>query len=123
MVVDDNVDAAATLASLLETSGFDTVVTHDAASALQRSSGQEFDVFILDIGLPKIDGYALASLLQESRRFSNAVFIAVTGYGPNLQRERELNARIDFHFMKPVNDANLVSTIRRAAVASLSRQS
>jgi PAS domain S-box-containing protein len=123
MVVDDNADAAATLASLLQTSGFDTVVANDAASALQHSSDQEFDAFILDIGLPKIDGYALARLLQESPRFSSAVFIAVTGYGPNLQRERELDVRIDFHFMKPVNDANLVSTIRQAALASLSRQS
>jgi CheY-like chemotaxis protein len=115
MVVDDNEDAASMLAGLLDMCGVEAIVAHDAASALALVEGGIFHAFILDIGLPEIDGYALAKMLQERPRLSHATYIALTGYSRDLAREQSTAARIDFHFMKPVNTSQLLAAIRGVA--------
>lgn len=109
MLVDDNADAAATLAGLLEAAGHDVEVAHRAGDALARAAAQAPDVFLLDIGLPDLDGTALARQLRARPDTGAAVLIALTGYGLEQDRERTRAAGFDHHLVKPVD----VSTLYR----------
>ena len=110
MVVDDNVDAASMLASLLEAAGHEVEVAHRAREALDLSKRHAPDVFVLDIGLPDIDGNGLARLLRTQPGTAEAVLIALTGYGLEQDREQTRAAGFDHHLVKPV-DAGRLYTI------------
>ena len=101
LVVDDNVDAADSLASLLELEGHDTRVAHDGDNAL--SSAHEFrpDIVFLDIGMPGKDGYQVARELRSQPDTRNAVIVALTGWGAEEDRKRTRNAGFDHHLTKP----------------------
>jgi len=103
MVVDDNADAAAMLGMLLESSGHRVSIEHDALRALARSTALRPDVFLLDIGLPEIDGNELARRLRGQPETAQAVIIAVTGYGQEQDRAHSLGAGFDHHLLKPVD--------------------
>ncbi|WP_136222870.1 ATP-binding protein [Massilia sp. Mn16-1_5] len=103
MVVDDNVDAAAMLAMLLEASGHRVAVEHDPLRALARSREEAADVFLLDIGLPGIDGNELARRLRAQPETADALLVAVTGYGQENDRKATLAAGFDHHLVKPVD--------------------
>jgi len=103
MVVDDNVDAAAMLAMLLEASGHRVAVEHDPLRALVRSREEAADVFLLDIGLPGIDGNELARRLRAQPETAHALLVAVTGYGQENDRKATLAAGFDHHLVKPVD--------------------
>jgi signal transduction histidine kinase/ActR/RegA family two-component response regulator len=109
MLVDDNTDAAATLAGLLTAAGHDVEVAHRAGDALARTAAHAPDVFLLDIGLPDLDGTALAQQLRARPDTGAAVLIALTGYGLEQDRERTRAAGFDHHLVKPVD----VSTLYR----------
>jgi CheY-like chemotaxis protein len=111
MVVDDNVDAASMLAMLLEASGHEVLVEHGARQALERSRKDAPQVYLLDIGLPDIDGNELAQRLRAQPETTNAVLIAVTGYGQEKDRVRTLAAGFDHHLVKPVDTKNLISLL------------
>jgi signal transduction histidine kinase len=81
MIVDDNVDAAESLAALLRFDGHDVTVMEDAYSTIERAVEVRPDVFILDIGLPDMDGYQLVRSLRAQGATAAARFIALTGYG------------------------------------------
>jgi CheY-like chemotaxis protein len=101
VIVDDNVDAGEALAALLELDGHTVTVHHDADSALADvDAGADADAWLLDIGLPRIDGYELARRLRARR--PHALLIALTGYGQADDRERSRAAGFDHHFVKPV---------------------
>lgn len=103
MIVDDNVDAARSLASLLESEGHSVVVAEDANRALQEAASFPSQVFILDIGLPDLDGYELARRLRNIPGRSNAVFVALTGYGQAHDRMLAKAAGFDHHCVKPID--------------------
>jgi PAS domain S-box-containing protein len=103
MIVDDNVDAAATLAMLLEAFGYQASVEHDSQRALERSRSERPEVCLLDIGLPGMDGIELARRLRAQPETSHALLVAVTGYGQDSDRERALAAGFDQYFVKPVD--------------------
>jgi PAS domain S-box-containing protein len=114
MVVDDNVDAAAMLAMLLEASGHEVVVEHDAYSALDRAREERTQVCLLDIGLPEMDGNELAQQLRAHPETAGSVLIAVTGYGQEKDRQQSLASGFDYHLVKPVDTkvlASILSTI------------
>ena len=115
MIVDDNVDAAQSLASLLEVSGHHVVVAEDAASALANAEIEAIQVFILDIGLPDIDGYELARRLRAKPQTSGAVLIALSGYGQAHDRVLSKAAGFDHHFVKPSDLAALTAVLRQVA--------
>lgn len=102
LVVDDNVDAADMLAGLLESRGYIVQVAYDAPGALHIAASAHFDAALLDIGLPVIDGYELASRLRALDTTRGARLIAVTGYGLAADRQRALDAGFDHHLVKPV---------------------
>lgn len=116
MVVDDNQDAAASLAALLEASGHHVCVFENAESALSAAQDQNFDAFVLDIGLPDIDGYELARRLRATCEMERKVLIALTGYGQAHDRVLSKNAGFDHHFVKPVDGeqmAQILESIRK----------
>jgi CheY-like chemotaxis protein/anti-sigma regulatory factor (Ser/Thr protein kinase) len=110
LVVDDNEDAASLLAMLLEASGHEVMVENSARGALDRARQESPDICILDIGLPEMDGIALAGKLRAQLETANALLIAVTGYGQDEDRKATKAAGFDHHFVKPV-DIKLLTTI------------
>lgn len=116
MVVDDNVDAAQTLSALLELEGHDVITDYDPVQALARAATVERDVFILDIGLPGMDGIELAGRIKALPGKESSILVALTGYGQESDRQRSARAGFDHHLVKPVDPevlANLLSSFRR----------
>ena len=111
LVVDDNKDAAESLAILLELWGHEARRAHDGATALQLGASYRPDVIFLDIGLPGMDGYEIASRLRQMPETSAATLIAVTGYGQEEDRRRSRRAGFDQHLVKPVAPESLQSLL------------
>jgi PAS domain S-box-containing protein len=115
MIVDDNMDAATALATLLETFGHKVVVKNDAEAALLAAQESTVDAFILDIGLPDIDGYELATRLRARPECANATLIALTGYGQPNDRALGKTAGFDHYLVKPADIEKLVQMLVNAA--------
>jgi len=109
LVVDDNVDAAESLAMLLRMRGHDVVVTHNGPDALRLAEERPPAVVLLDIGLPGMDGYEVCRRFRASGRETR--IIAMTGYGLEQDRQRALEAGFDVHTTKPVAFAELVKLL------------
>jgi CheY-like chemotaxis protein len=107
MIVDDNVDAARMLSNLLEAKGHAVTVMADARSALDHSAHTPLPLYILDIGLPDIDGYELARRLRASPGTAGATLVALTGYGQVHDQDMAFAAGFDHHFVKPIDIAAL----------------
>jgi PAS domain S-box-containing protein len=107
LVVDDNVDAASTLATMLEITGHTTSVANDGFQALHMV--QEFlpDVIFLDIGMPGMNGYEVARALRKIPGMERTVLIALTGWGSENDRARSKEAGFDHHLTKPVGLAGV----------------
>ena len=116
MVVDDNVDAAEMLAMFLETTGHQVFIEHHALQVLQRTQTCVPDVFLLDIGLPDLDGYALARQIRAVPKLAGAVLVAITGYGDEQARQEASAAGFDHHFVKPIETARLIALLDTLAV-------
>jgi CheY-like chemotaxis protein/anti-sigma regulatory factor (Ser/Thr protein kinase) len=102
LVVDDNVDAADILATLLEFGGHDVSMVHDAASALSSTAASLPEVVFLDIGLPDMSGYEVAPMLRNLPGMAGATLIALTGWGSESDKARSVVAGFDHHLTKPV---------------------
>ncbi|QSN63053.1 ATP-binding protein [Caballeronia sp. M1242] len=120
LIVDDNTDAAETLAMLMETLGNEVRVAASGTTALQETEQWIPHVCLLDIGLPDMDGYQLATLLRNQPRTADAVLVAVTGYGLQQDRDKALSAGFDHHFVKPLDVGKLFSLL--GEIASRQRQ-
>jgi CheY-like chemotaxis protein/nitrogen-specific signal transduction histidine kinase len=103
LVVDDNADSADTLSLLLRAQGHRVVVAYDGAQALALAGETTPDCVLLDLGLPGIDGYEVASRLRSDPRTRAATLIALTGYGQANDRIRVRAAGFDGHLIKPVD--------------------
>jgi CheY-like chemotaxis protein/two-component sensor histidine kinase len=101
LVVDDYVDSAESVAQLLRTLGHVVQVAHDGMSALTRAIEMAPDVVLLDIGLPRMDGYAVARRMRGIPGLRQAVLVAVTGYGGDEDRLLAREAGFDYHLVKP----------------------
>jgi signal transduction histidine kinase/ActR/RegA family two-component response regulator len=119
MVVDDNVDAAALLTMLLEAIGHQVIVEHGAIAALARSRTDPPQVFLLDIGLPEIDGNELAKRLRAQPETAASRLIAITGYGQASDQADSLAAGFDHHLVKPVNIQELNFVLAEIAKTDL----
>ena len=103
LVVDDNVDAADTLAAVLDMMGHATQVAHDGAQALAVAPQFLPDVIFLDIGLPGMNGYEVARALRRIPAGTNVVLVALTGWGAENDRSQSSAAGFDHHLTKPAN--------------------
>jgi CheY-like chemotaxis protein len=103
LLVDDNADAAESLALVLRAQGHRVHVEHGAQSALEHALAAPPRVVLLDIGLPDMDGLELARRLRAAERTRGALLVALTGYGQAEDRERSQGAGFDFHLVKPAD--------------------
>ena len=111
LVVDDNTDAAETLAMLLESFGHEVLVEHDATTALARAAVDQVDVCLLDIGLPGMNGYELARKLRSQTGTQVSTLVAITGYGQEQDRRFSQDAGFAHHLIKPVDPQNLLKLL------------
>jgi signal transduction histidine kinase/DNA-binding response OmpR family regulator len=118
LVVDDNVDAADSLAMLLRLGGCEVRLAHAGPDAVAEAQAFRPEVVVLDIGLPGMDGYEVAGRLRADPATRGAVLVAVTGYGREEDRARSRQAGFDHHLVKPV-DFGLIQGV----VASLPARS
>jgi CheY-like chemotaxis protein/two-component sensor histidine kinase len=102
LVVDDNVDAANSLALLLKLSGHDVQAAYDGPSALLVAETFHPQLVLLDIGMPGMDGYEVARRLRKQQDHQTAVLAALTGWGQEEDRRRAMEAGFDYHFVKPI---------------------
>lgn len=117
LVVDDNSDAADMLGAFMESAGHAVSIEHDPFKALERACLERPDVCLLDIGLPGMDGNALARRLRLLPQTANATLIAVTGYGKTFDRDTSLAAGFDYYFIKPADPTALVALLDKIQLA------
>ena len=103
LIVDDNEDAAITMATLLEAIGHVPLVAHDGPSALQLLENEHVEIAVLDIGLPVMDGYELAERIRARDPRRTMRLIALTGYGQMEDRMKSAAHGFDEHLVKPVD--------------------
>jgi CheY-like chemotaxis protein len=119
LVVDDNVDAAESLATVLRLQGQYVREAHDGAAALQVARDYRPEVVFLDIGMPRMDGYEVARRLRQEPGMEGTVVVALTGWGQEEDRRRSQEAGFDHHFVKPVEPiflSEFLASIHKEAV-------
>jgi CheY-like chemotaxis protein len=118
LIVDDNVDAAASLAMLLELSGNEVLVAHSGQDAVDVARRHRPSIVILDIGLPGLDGYEVARALRNESTGAGMLILALTGWGQIEDKQRARDAGFDHHFTKPVD----IDAIQHAIATRAQRQ-
>jgi len=108
LIVDDNVDAAQSLAILLQMSGYVTHVAHDGLAAIEMADLLRPEVIILDIGMPKMNGQEAARWIRQQPWGHETLLVAVTGWGQEEDRRNNKEAGFDLHFTKPVTEEELL---------------
>ena len=112
LVVDDNVDAAQSLARLLEMTGHEVRLAYDGLSAVQAVVDCQPDVVLLDIGLPGLDGFEVAQQIRQQAALSKIVLVALTGYGQDADRRLSQDAGFDYHLVKPARFSEIEKILR-----------
>jgi len=116
LVVDDNADAAESMALLLQQAGHHVSIAHDGPTALSIADRERPRVVLLDIGLPGMDGYEVCRELRKTGH--DAIIVALTGYGQEEDRQRSREAGFDGHQVKPGDPAELMRLLARSAASS-----
>ena len=114
LVIDDNVDAAQSLATVLKLMGHDASSTYSGACALELLATEVPDFVFLDIGLPDMTGYEVAASIRRDSRLERTVVVALTGWGSDEHRRRSVEAGFDFHLTKPADTAIIQRILVRA---------
>jgi CheY-like chemotaxis protein len=112
-VVDDNQDAADALRLLLESDGHEVRVAHDGVAGLALARDYRPDYLLLDIGLPRMNGYDIAARLRADPAMEHTTLVAVTGYGQQHDRGRTAAVGIHHHLTKPVEYSILKELLQR----------
>ena len=115
LVVDDNVDAAVSLAMMLSLSGHELEVAHGGTEALVKAGGFKPQVVLLDLGMPGMDGYETARHIRQTDWGSRALLVAVSGWGQEDDRRRALESGFDSHLTKPASPVDLQTLLASAA--------
>jgi len=103
LVVDDNRDVNESLALLLESEGHQVLTAYDGISALETARIKRPDIILLDIGLPGMDGYAVAQAVRQNHELERTMLIALTGYGQLDDRKKSSASGFDEHLVKPID--------------------
>jgi PAS domain S-box-containing protein len=114
VIADDNRDSAESLKMLLELDGHSVRTAHDGASAFELVQAVRPRVALLDIGMPKLNGYELASKIRAQPWGASITLVAFTGWGQSQDRQRALEAGFDHHLTKPVDHEAVLSILRKA---------
>jgi CheY-like chemotaxis protein len=113
LIVDDNVDAAHTMADALGLAGYETRVALDGPAALDLATAFRPDALLLDLGLPLMDGYEVAHEIMSDPSDRKPILVAVTGYGQISDQNRTQAAGFSGHIVKPIDVPQLVSVLER----------
>jgi CheY-like chemotaxis protein len=111
LVVDDNRDAADSLAAILRVEGHEARAAYSGAEAVQAAEEMKPDVVLLDIQMPEMSGYDVARALRDYRRGVRAVIVAVTAYGQESDKLAARQAGFHHHITKPVDPARVLEII------------
>jgi CheY-like chemotaxis protein len=111
LVVDDNEDIAKTTSMLLKLKGYDVATVADGQAAVDAARGNRFDVILMDIGLPILNGYEAARAIRQLPEGNDVRIIAISGWGQDEDRRRSQEAGFDLHLVKPVLPANLFALL------------
>lgn len=103
LVVDDNRDAADSLATLFELENYAVDIAYDGYAAVAAAHREPPDLVVMDLGMPGMDGYDAARLMRQEPAAAHTVMVALTGWGQNEARRRTLDAGFDCHLTKPVD--------------------
>ena len=103
LIVEDQVDSAEALAVALRLEGHEVRVAYDGETGLAAAADLKPEVALLDIGLPRLSGYAVAARLRAEPGLGDTFLVAVTGFGDDDDRARALDAGFDLHLTKPVD--------------------
>jgi DNA-binding response OmpR family regulator len=112
LVVDDNRDSADSLAMMLRIMGNEIRTAYDGEEAVAAAGEFRPDVVLLDIGLPKLNGYEACRHIREQPWSKSVVLIAMTGWGQEEDRRRSQEAGFDKHMVKPVDPQALMNLLR-----------
>jgi signal transduction histidine kinase/CheY-like chemotaxis protein len=115
LVVDDNPDAAKSLAALLQSMGCESLVIDSGEHALRAARDWRPHVVLLDLGMPEVDGYEAARRLRAAKLEPMPVIAALTGWGQDIDKERTREAGFDLHLVKPVELDELQEALKAAA--------
>ncbi|MED5618315.1 PAS domain-containing protein [Ideonella sp. BN130291] len=121
LVVDDNRDAAESLAMILELTGHEVALAHDGPTALDLALRFLPDLVLLDIGMPGMNGYEVARRLRAQPHGQRMVLAALTGWGQREDKQRAIQAGFDHHLTKPADGARLDAVLSSASAAMASR--
>lgn len=111
LVADDNTDAAESLGEVLRLLGHDVRVAYDGQQALTMAESFRPDVVLLDIGMPKMNGYETAQQMRSQPWAARTTLVALTGWGHDEDKRRATDAGFDRHFTKPVDPVALLQML------------
>jgi signal transduction histidine kinase/DNA-binding response OmpR family regulator len=114
LIVDDNVDAAETLAMMLELLGQDTRQAHESTGALKAAVEYKPEVIFMDIGLPGLSGHEIVARMRKELGMTDTYIIALSGYGTEEDRRKSFYAGFDTHLVKPLDPSKLPSILASA---------
>ena len=117
LIVDDNRDAADSLAMLVEHGGHTALVAYDGATALEAVERERPDVVLLDIGLPQMDGHDVCREIRKAPWGRTMRVIALTGWGQEDDRRKSREAGFDAHLVKPVDFEKLLAQLAAGSPA------
>jgi CheY-like chemotaxis protein len=118
LVADDNIDAAESMGIMLRLMGNDVRIVRDGQQAVDEAAGFRPDLALLDIGMPRLNGYDVARFIRHQRWGKEIVLVALTGWGQEEDKRKAAEAGFDHHFTKPVSPvdiANLMTQLRAAS--------
>jgi DNA-binding response OmpR family regulator len=101
LIVDDDIDSAASLAMLLQLSNHETYTAHDGLEALEAAERLQPEVVLLDVGLPKLSGYEVCRRIRQQTWAKNILIVAITGWGQTEDQQKSNEAGFDAHIVKP----------------------
>lgn len=111
LVVDDNLDSAESMSLLLAISGHDVRTVHDGLAAVETAASFRPEIVLLDIGLPKLNGYEAARRIRSEHWGKRMYLMALTGWGQDKDRERSKEAGFDCHLVKPIDPVELMKRL------------
>jgi len=117
LVVEDNADARDMLVILLKRAGHDVRAASDGLEAITAAESFAPEIVLLDVGLPGLDGYGVARELRSLHCTSNALLVALTGYGQEEDREKALAAGFDHPLLKPAEPSAVLELIGRERIS------
>ena len=118
LVADDNADAATSLAMLLKVMGHETLTARDGQEAVKRAATFQPDIVLLDIGMPRLNGYEACRRIRSLAGGESIVLVALTGWGQDEDKLRSQEAGFNYHLVKPVDHAALKALLADNASAA-----